>query len=51
MSIERKKILVLDDKETIAKIITIYMKDDYEIVWMDNGQKGFDWIDASNTPD
>ena len=51
MSIERKKILVLDDKETIAKIITIYMKDDYEIVWMDNGQKGFDWIDAGNTPD
>ncbi len=51
MQNEKKNILVLDDKETIAKIITIYMQDDYNITWFDNGEKGFEWIKSGNTPD
>ena len=51
MPIEKKKILVIDDKETIAKIIIIYMQQDYDITWFDNGEKGYEWIQNGNTPD
>lgn len=40
----KKKILVVDDKETIAKIILSYLGDKFEIVWFDHPLKALDWL-------
>ena len=36
----KKKILILDDKETIAKVISIYLMSDYDLQWMPDGLQG-----------
>lgn len=46
-----KKILILDDKEAIAKILSMYIGKENEIVWFDNPQKGIVWLDQGNLPD
>ena len=46
-----KKILILDDKEAIAKILSMYLSKDNEIAWFDNPEKGIDWMNNGNTPD
>ncbi|MBP1645537.1 MAG: response regulator [Bacteroidetes bacterium] len=46
-----KKILILDDKEAIAKILSMYIGKENEIVWFDNPQKGIVWLDQGNIPD
>ena len=38
----KKKILILDDKETIAKVLSIYLMSDYDVQWLPQ---------AGNTPD
>ena len=30
----KKKILILDDKETIAKVLSIYLMSDYDVQWL-----------------
>lgn len=47
----RKKILVLDDKETIAKVLYIYLVSDYDCVWLPNGVQGMKWLQEGNIPD
>ena len=47
----KKKILILDDKETIAKVISIYLMSDYDLQWMPDGLQGVKWLQAGNTPD
>ena len=32
----KKKILILDDKETIAKVLSIYLMSDYVLVFIEN---------------
>ncbi len=46
-----KKVLILDDKEAIAKILSMYIGKENEIVWFDNPQKGIVWLDQGNIPD
>jgi DNA-binding response OmpR family regulator len=46
-----KKILILDDKEAIAKILSMYLGKENEIIWFDNPQKGIVWLDQGNLPD
>lgn len=46
-----KKILIIDDKEAIAKILSMYIGIENEIVWFDNPQKGIVWLDQGNIPD
>ena len=41
----KKKILILDDKETIAKVLSIYLMSDYDVQWLPDG------LQAGNTPD
>ena len=36
----RKKILVLDDKIAIAKVLSIYLASDYDCIWLPNGIEG-----------
>ncbi|MBP1629121.1 MAG: phoB 1 [Bacteroidetes bacterium] len=46
-----KKILVIDDKQPIGKIISMYLGKENEIQWFDNPVKGIDWMKEGNMPD
>jgi len=46
-----KKILIVDDKESIAKIISIYLSNEFEIIWFENPIKGIAWLQTGNIPD
>ena len=45
----KKKILILDDKETIAKVLSIYLMSDYDVQWLPDGLQGVKWLQAGNT--
>lgn len=47
----RKRILLLDDKETIAKVVKIYLSADYDFIYFDNALKGIKWLMDGNIPD
>lgn len=47
----KKKILILDDKESIAKIISIYLQAECSSVWLPNADKGIQWLEDGNIPD
>ena len=47
----RKKILILDDKETIAKVLSIYLTSDYDCTWLPDGIQGMKWLQEGNVPD
>lgn len=47
----KKRVLILDDKESIGKILTIYLSSEYECTYFDNALKGIDWLLAGHTPD
>jgi len=47
----KKKILIIDDKESIAKIISIYLSQDFDLIWFDNPIKGIAWLQEGNIPD
>ena len=36
----KKKILILDDKETIAKVLSIYLMSEYDVQWLPDGLQG-----------
>lgn len=46
-----KKILIVDDKESVAKVISFYLKTDYELTWFDNPIKAISWLQQGNIPD
>ncbi len=37
----KKTILLLDDKESIAKVVAVYLSGEYDVVYFDNALKGF----------
>ncbi|WP_455671769.1 response regulator [Phocaeicola sp.] len=47
----KKKILILDDKETIAKVLSIYLMNDYDCIWLADGIQGMKWLQEGNVPD
>ena len=47
----KKRILILDDKETIAKILHIYLMGDYDCIWLSDGLQGMKWLQDGNTPE
>jgi DNA-binding response OmpR family regulator len=47
----KKKILILDDKESIAKIVSFYLSSEFELIWLENPIKGIAWLQAGNIPD
>lgn len=47
----KKMILILDDKETIAKVLSIYLRNDYDCVWLPDGVQGMKWLQEGNIPD
>ena len=46
----RKKVLIVDDKEQIAKILFAYLHQDYECFYMQNPQ-AIEWLSRGNMPD
>lgn len=48
---EKKKILLVDDKETIGKVASIYLGKDYDVTYLNNPIKAIDWLNEGNTPD
>ena len=47
----KKRILILDDKETIGKVLMMYLATEYDCTWFDNPLKGLDWKRQGNIPD
>lgn len=47
----KKKILILDDKEMIAKVVSMYLAGDYSVQWLSDGLEGLKWLKAGNVPD
>ena len=47
----KKKILILDDKETIAKVLSIYLQSEFQCTWLPDGLQGVKWLQDGNTPD
>lgn len=47
----KKRILLLDDKDSIAKVISIYLSSEYDFVYYDNAVKGIQWLQEGNIPD
>ena len=46
-----KKILVIDDNEAVAKVVMIYLKGEYETVWMENPMEALEWMAENPFPD
>ncbi len=47
----KKSILLLDDKETIGKLVSIYLSSEYEVVYFYDGVQGLQWLEEGNIPD
>lgn len=47
----KKKILILDDKETMVKVMSHYLSSDFDCVSFDNPIKGLEWLYEGNMPD
>lgn len=47
----KKKILIVDDKATIAKIIAAYLAADFDFAYYENPLLAIDWLNDGNTPD
>lgn len=50
-TVMKKRILVLDDKETIAKVLSIYLMNEYDCIWLPDGIQGMKWLQEGNIPD
>lgn len=46
----KKQILILDDKESIAKVLSIYLSSEYDCIHFDNPVKGIQWLESGNAP-
>lgn len=47
----KKNALLVDDKETIAKIIKVYIADIFDCVYFDDPIKAIAWLQSGNMPD
>jgi DNA-binding response OmpR family regulator len=48
---EKKSILIIDDKIAIAKIISVYLSDGYDITYFNTPIKAMQWLYEGNRPD
>lgn len=45
-----KQILLVDDKATIGKVLTMYLGKEYELIYQENALKAIDWLNQGNEP-
>ncbi len=46
-----KKILLIDDKESIAKVVSIYLSTEFELTYFENPVQAIAWLQDGNLPD
>lgn len=46
-----KTVVLVDDKESIAKVISYYLSVEYKIVYFNNPIKAISWLQDGNIPD
>jgi DNA-binding response OmpR family regulator len=51
MSTDKKKVLIVDDKPTIAKVIQVYISELFECVYFEDPIKAIGWLQEGNLPD
>lgn len=47
----KKKIMLIDDKESIAKVVSIYLSKEYDFIYFENPIKAIDWLQKGEFPD
>lgn len=47
----KKKILLIDDKVTIGKVVAIYLGKEYDFVYKENPILAIEWLHEGNMPD
>jgi DNA-binding response OmpR family regulator len=47
----KKRILIVDDKSTIAKVIQVYISDLYDCIYFEDPLKAIAWMQEGNIPD
>ncbi len=47
----KKNILIIDDKPTIAKIVSVYLSEDFNFIYFDSPIKAISWLHEGNMPD
>lgn len=46
-----KSILIVDDKQELAKIVTLYLSSSFQVVYKENPVKAIAWLNEGNIPD
>ena len=46
-----KKILLVDDKATIGRVLKIYLGTEYDLEYFENPLKALEWLNEGNIPD
>lgn len=46
-----KKIMLIDDKASIAKVVSIYLNKDYDFIYFENPVEAIDWLQGGEMPD
>lgn len=47
----KRKILLIDDKESIAKVISVYLTAEFDLIYFENPIKAITWLQEGNIPD
>lgn len=47
----KKKIVIIDDKQTIAKIVAVYLAEDYEVEYFENPEPCIEMLEQGFRPD
>ena len=46
-----KQILLVDDKPSIAKVLSVYLHEEFDFVYQEDPLKAIEWLQAGNYPD
>jgi CheY-like chemotaxis protein len=46
-----KKILLVDDKATIGRVLKIYLGTEYDLEYFESPLKALEWLNEGNVPD
>ena len=47
----KKDILIIDDKPTIAKVVSLYLSDEFNFTYFNSAIKAIAWLHEGNIPD
>lgn len=47
----KKKILLVDDKVTIGKVVDVYLGKEYDFTYLEDPLKAIEWLNNGNFPD